>query len=254
MHLAWKYFLRHFHNQTYFKILLTPPFPPQEICESKFPQKSLIFKDLQWCCGWTGNELCIFSLTEKGKHLVKVNNHKLNCESVFEIVLTLSNVAHPENMAVLRISYAVMFFRALLWTGGESCSNGVYPESGFALVDHVFKSFHVDHLVSCYIFCATQPSCQSLNYNPDEKTCQLNNDTKYFRPKYFVEKPLFVYAENPSSGKLRCSCFICTELMHQQEFSLQFHQLLLQISQDQKFCVRKGSLSHKKGTSMKTSL
>ena len=104
-------------------------------------------------------------------------------------------------MAVLRISYFVMFFSALLWTEGESCSNGVYPESGFALVDHVFKSLHVDHLVSCYISCTAQPSCQSLNYNPGDKTCQLNNDTKYFRPKYFVEKPTFVYADNPSSGK-----------------------------------------------------
>ncbi|XP_015748430.1 PREDICTED: uncharacterized protein LOC107328208 isoform X1 [Acropora digitifera] len=102
-------------------------------------------------------------------------------------------------MAVLRISYFVMFFSALLWTKGESCSNGVYPESGFALVDHVFKSLHVDHLVSCYISCTAQPSCQSLNYNPGDKTCQLNNDTKYFRPKYFVVKPTFVYAENPSS-------------------------------------------------------
>ncbi|XP_029185899.2 uncharacterized protein LOC114953719 [Acropora millepora] len=102
-------------------------------------------------------------------------------------------------MAVLRISYFVMFFSALLWAGGESCSNGVYPESGFALVDHVFKSLQVDHLVSCYISCTAQPSCQSLNYNPGDKTCQLNNDTKYFQPKYFVEKPTFVYADNPSS-------------------------------------------------------
>ena len=113
----------------------------------------------------------------------------------------LSNVAQLEDMAVLHISYFVMFFSAVLWTGGESCSDGVYPESGFALVDHVFKSLHVDHLVSCYISCTAQPSCQSLNYNADDKTCQLNNDTKYFRPKYFVEKPTFVYAENPSSGK-----------------------------------------------------
>ena len=104
-------------------------------------------------------------------------------------------------MAALRISYFPVLFSALLWTGGESCSNGVYPESGFALVDHAFKSLHVDNLVSCYISCTAQPSCQSLNYDPGDKTCQLNNDTKYFRPKYFVEKPTFVYAENPSSGK-----------------------------------------------------
>ena len=146
-----------------------------------------------------------------------------------------------------------MLFRALLWTGGESCRNGVYPESGFALVDHVFKSFHVDHLVSCYTSCTTQPSCQSLNYTPDDKACQLNNDTKYFRPKYFVENPLFVYAENPSSGKFRCSCFICAEHASTWIF-FAVSSLFLQIHKDHKFSVRKGSLSHNKGTSMKTSL
>ena len=45
------------------------------------------------------------------------------------------------------------------------------------------------------------PACQSLNYNLADKTCEFNNDTKYFRSKYFVEKPTFVYAENPDSGK-----------------------------------------------------
>ncbi|XP_067023808.1 uncharacterized protein, partial [Acropora muricata] len=38
-----------------------------------------------------------------------------------------------------------------------------------------------------------------FNYNLADKTCELNNDTKYFRPKYFVTKPAFVYAENPDS-------------------------------------------------------
>ena len=45
-----------------------------------------------------------------------------------------------------------------------------------------------------------QPACQSLNYNLADKTCEFNNDTKYFRPKYFVEKPTYVYADNPDSG------------------------------------------------------
>ena len=45
----------------------------------------------------------------------------------------------------------------------------------------------------CYISCTTQPSCQTVNYNLGVKTCQLN-DTKHSRPKYFVEKPVLVYA------------------------------------------------------------
>ena len=47
-----------------------------------------------------------------------------------------------------------------------------------------------------------QPACQSSNYNLADKICQFNNDTKHFRPKYFVEKANSVYADNPDSGKL----------------------------------------------------
>ena len=63
-----------------------------------------------------------------------------------------------------------------------------------------------------------QPTCQSLNYNPIDKTCELNNDTKYFWPTHFVKKPEFVYTENLDSGKFFLTHEMCT--MHQ--FSLYF--------------------------------
>ena len=46
-----------------------------------------------------------------------------------------------------------------------------------------------------------QPACQSFNYNLANKICQFNNNTKEFRPKYFVEKATSVYADNPDLGK-----------------------------------------------------
>ena len=101
-------------------------------------------------------------------------------------------------MASLCFIFLFVLSRSLVWAG-ESCNNH-HSEYGFALVDHVYKSFFADRLVSCYMSCTTQPVCQSLNYNLADKTCEFNNDTKYFRAKYFVEKPTFVYGENPDSG------------------------------------------------------
>lgn len=75
---------------------------------------------------------------------------------------------------------------------------------GFALVDHVYKSFTADRLAVCFIACNVQSSCQSLNYDLVDKTCQFNNNTKYHRAKYLVEKPTSVYADNPDSGELPC--------------------------------------------------
>ena len=108
------------------------------------------------------------------------------------------HLQRSENMTALCIMFSFFLFHALVWAG-ESCNND-NSENGFALVDHVYKSFFADRLVSCYMSCNLEPACQSLNYNLADKTCEFNNDTKYFRPKYFVEKPTYVYAENPDSG------------------------------------------------------
>ena len=106
-------------------------------------------------------------------------------------------------MPALRTILSLMLFRAVTWAG-EPCTNGVVPESGFALLDRVNKSFHVHHLVSCFMSCTAEPACQNLNYNLD--TWELNNGTKYFRPKYFVKRPSFIHAENPDFGKLQYKC------------------------------------------------
>ena len=110
----------------------------------------------------------------------------------------------------MRVIFSVMLFCVHTWPV-ESCRNGAYPENSFALVDHVYKLFLVDDLVSCYISCTAEPACQSLNYNPVDKTCELNNETKCFQPNYFVKKPGFLYVENPGSGKLRYSFFLFTK-------------------------------------------
>ena len=103
-------------------------------------------------------------------------------------------------MAALCIIFSLIWFPTFTSTS-KSCNNNP-SEYGFALLDHVYKSFLADRLMSCYISCNMPPACQSLNYNLADKTCELNNDTKYFRPRHFVEKATIVYAENPDSGKL----------------------------------------------------
>ena len=112
----------------------------------------------------------------------------------------------PKTMAALQIILSLFLFPSVT-SAVESCRNA-YSQSGYALIHHAYKSFFTRRLASCYMSCNTQPTCQSLNYNLADKTCELNNDTKYYRPKYFVKKPAFVYAENPDSGRLRHSFFL----------------------------------------------
>ena len=130
-----------------------------------------------------------------GKYHLSPLAIKERADNTSKTPLQLQN---SENMAALDAIISFLWFRALVWAG-ESCKQQ-YSEYGFALVDHVYRSFFADRLVSCYMSCSMQPARQSLNYNLSDKTCEFNNDTKYFRPKYFVEKPTNVYADNPDSG------------------------------------------------------
>ena len=100
-------------------------------------------------------------------------------------------------VAALSFLFSFISFLGL----AKSCTYQPIWEYGFALVDHSYQSFTADRLASCYIACNMQPPCQSVNFNVADKTCEFNNDTKYFRPNYFVEKPTSVYGNNPDSGK-----------------------------------------------------
>ena len=90
--------------------------------------------------------------------------------------------------------FSFLLFRALVWAG-ESCSND-NSDNGFALVDHVYKSFF------CWSFGVLLHDLYhaTSNYNLADKTCEFHNGTKHFRPKYFAEKSTYIYAENPDSG------------------------------------------------------
>ena len=61
-----------------------------------------------------------------------------------------------ENMAALCIIISFLLFHTLVWAG-ESC-NKSNSENGFALVDHVYRSFFADRLVSCYMSCSISTS------------------------------------------------------------------------------------------------
>ena len=62
-------------------------------------------------------------------------------------------------------------------TFAQRCKLTQRSEHGLVLLDHVFKSFTVDRLVS---FRNSQPACQSLNFRLSDKTCQFNKETKIF--------------------------------------------------------------------------
>ena len=96
-------------------------------------------------------------------------------------------------------------------TFAQRCKVTQLSEHGLVLLDHVFKSFTVDRLASCYIACNSQPVCQSLNFRLSDKTCQFNKETKISCPACLKQNEGFIYSENPDRGEniLKTNFFPC---------------------------------------------
>ena len=83
----------------------------------------------------------------------------------------------------------------------QRCKLTQRSEHGLVLLDHVFKSFTVDRLASCYIACNSQPACQSLNFRTSNKTRQFNKETKISCPASLEQNEGFTYADTPDRGE-----------------------------------------------------
>ncbi|KAJ7394738.1 hypothetical protein OS493_000567, partial [Desmophyllum pertusum] len=62
-----------------------------------------------------------------------------------------------------------------------------------ALKGFVFKTFPATAPYKCDVRCEREITCQSYNYNTEEKYCELNNRTKEARPENFRSDPARFY-------------------------------------------------------------
>jgi len=53
-------------------------------------------------------------------------------------------------------------------------------QPGYRIINKVASTFQVDIRLKCMINCTVSPICDSYNYRPSDKTCQLNtHDTQH---------------------------------------------------------------------------
>ena len=83
----------------------------------------------------------------------------------------------------------------------QQCKVTTRSKHGFRLEGHVFKSFTVERLAFCYSACNTDETCQSLNYNLANKTCEFNSESGTSRPGSLQQNEIYVYADNPDRGE-----------------------------------------------------
>ena len=100
---------------------------------------------------------------------------------------------------ILKLKFMLTLLPSTIAT--QQCKVTTRSKHGFRLEGHVFKSFTVERLAFCYSACNTDQTCQSLNYNLANKTCEFNSETSTSRPGSFQPNEVYVYADNPDRGE-----------------------------------------------------
>ena len=75
---------------------------------------------------------------------------------------------------------------------------------GKALKRHTIDKFKVNILDVCIKTCVNEPRCQSINYEMEERICELNNRSKEARPEDYETDPGRIYL-TVSLNKGKCS-------------------------------------------------
>ena len=74
--------------------------------------------------------------------------------------------------------------------------------TGLALNGYAYFTFSANDFIQCFDRCkAGEPICQSLNYNSDTKSCDLNNGTRTVHASDMIENPMAIYFESHNRGK-----------------------------------------------------
>lgn len=83
----------------------------------------------------------------------------------------------------------------------EDCKEA-HEQRGFCLLNHKYKEIQAVSLSHCYMNCARESSCHSVNFfSVAAKRCEMNTATQATQPEDFTSCEDSTYMENVMRGK-----------------------------------------------------
>ena len=82
----------------------------------------------------------------------------------------------------------------------EDCKEA-HEQRGFCLLKHKYKEIQADSLSQCYMNCARESSCRSINFlSGATKKCEMNTATRAARPEDYTRCADYTYMDNVVRG------------------------------------------------------
>lgn len=82
----------------------------------------------------------------------------------------------------------------------EDCKEA-HEQRGFCLLKHKYKEIQAESLSQCYMNCARESSCRSINFlSGATKKCEMNTATRAARPEDYTSCADYTYMDNVMRG------------------------------------------------------
>ena len=129
----------------------------------------------------------------------KYSVHALRRQKVFSVVI-VSNFINMKNILGFRFLSAAIVFSCVRGENDEDCKEA-HEQRGFCLLNHEYKEIQANSMSQCYMNCAKESSCHSVNFfSGATKKCEMNRATRATRPEDYTSCADSTYMENVVRG------------------------------------------------------
>ena len=129
----------------------------------------------------------------------KYSVHALRRQKVFSVVI-VSNFINMKNILGFRFLSAAIVFSCVRGENDEDCKEA-HEQRGFCLLNHEYKEIQANSMSQCYMNCAKESSCHSVNFfSGATKKCEMNTATRATRPEDYTSCADSTYMENVVRG------------------------------------------------------
>ena len=105
-----------------------------------------------------------------------------------------------KNTFGFRFLSAAILFLCVRCENDEDCKEA-HEQRGFCLLKHKYKEIQANSLSQCYMNCARESSCYSINFfSGATKKCEMNTATRATRPEDYIRCANSTYMDNVVRG------------------------------------------------------
>ncbi|XP_020897986.1 uncharacterized protein LOC110236777 [Exaiptasia diaphana] len=105
-------------------------------------------------------------------------------------------IISAREITTMQLPNVILLVVLTMITASQDCMK-LYSNQGYKLTNHRYRQSSGLDMMTCFMSCKRETSCQSVNYQMEDSLCEMNNRTRESKPKHFMRAQLWLYFDNP---------------------------------------------------------